>query len=140
VSSEEDRKKYGEKRSREAGIAHLEWEAGLKYDEEWRNKNNASFGEFTPQVLAAKETLVLYKWWKDERPKRLDPSEASGWSAYSEKKRKANGGRLFLAINTADRECTSKMLSISQKMEDEYEAEDTAMLIRLVKIRQSLWT
>jgi len=32
------------------------------------------------------------------------------------------------------------MHTIMQELEEKYEAEDEAMMIRLIKIRQSLWT
>jgi hypothetical protein len=35
---------------------------------------------------------------------------------------------------------SDKALKLLQKIEKDYEKEDTAMLIRLVKVRDSLWT
>ena len=79
VCSEEDRKKYkipwyrrifriGVWRCPAAGIERLEWAAKLKHDEDWIDKNDPCYGQPTSQALAAQETLVLYRWWKDDRP------------------------------------------------------------------------
>jgi hypothetical protein len=156
VFSEEECKKYktpwyrtifriGFWRSPEAGIAYLEWAAGLKIDEDCVDKNDPNFGRPTFQALAAQETLVLYNWWKKERPKRLDPSEASGWSEYCEENRKAakiygNDPVDGFIINKTEDDPSRSILSIYHKIEKEQEEEDTAMLIRLIRIRQSLWT
>lgn len=35
------------------------------------------------------EIFKLYTWWKEDRPKRPDPMEASGWSAYWDEKHRA---------------------------------------------------
>lgn len=158
VFSEENRKKYktpwyrtvfrmGVWRCPEAGIAHLEWAAGLKYDEDYIDKNDPKFGQLTSQALAAQEILALYKWWKIERPKRLDPSDASGWSAYCDKKHKtaeARGDNSLLSIfnkdNEEEKKISRNLLDIYHTLEEEQEEEDTAMLIRLIKIRRNLWT
>lgn len=84
-------------RSVKAGLAHLEWEISL--------------GDTSPgQSDAAKEELDLYKWWKFERPARVDPF---GTSLVSEE---------------------------AWKLEEKYDQEDEEMLIRLIKIRKHLWT
>lgn len=157
VFSDEEREKYktpwyrtlfhiGVWRCPEAGLAYLDWAAGLKNDEDWLDKNNPSFGQPTSQALAAQEILDLYKWWKEERPKRLDPSEASGWNGYCDEKRKMtedDGADIFwdnFITNEEDKEHSRNILDNLHKMEKEQEEEDTAMLIRLIKIRQSLWT
>lgn len=127
-----------------AGVAYIEWAASLKNDEKWVDKNDPNFGKLTSQALAAQETLTLYNWWKAERPKRSDPSIASGWNDYCDKKRKeaeiSNDDRLSFITNNADNECSRKILDICHQIEREQEEEDTSMLIRLVKIRQNLWT
>lgn len=132
-----------ESHSPQAGLAHLEWAAGLKNDGDWVDKKDPNFGQSTPQALAAQETIVLYKWWKVGRPKRPDPMEASGWSAFCEENRRAHADDFFWIgcdINEADSERSRKISEISHRMEQEQEDEDTEMLIRLIKIRGSLWT
>ncbi len=155
--SEEDRKKYkapwyrkvfhlGSRNYPEAGLAYLEWAAGLKNDEDWIDKDDPSFGKPTHQALAAQQTIMLYKWWKEERPKRPDPMDASGWSDYCEERRRAAESQgddlswIGCDMDDPEKERSRKILEICHKMEQEQEDEDTQMLIRLIKIRRSLWT
>lgn len=135
-------------RSREAGLAHLEWAAGLIHDENWNDKNDTNFEQPTPQALAAQETIALYKWWKEERPKRSDPMDASGLSEYYEKKRnlaEVQDGDSFLFSldkneSDEDKEYFCHISDLCHKMEQEQEDEDTEMLIRIIKLRKNLWT
>lgn len=127
----------------EVGIAYLKWAAELKSDEDWIDKNDPSFGQPTSQALAAQEILQLYQWWKEERPYRPDPSKASGWRDYCEENYKAIEARgddpsFGNFINNKD-ERSSHILDTYRKIEKKQEEEDTAMLIRLIKLRQSLW-
>ena len=152
--SQEDRKKYktpwyrtffrvGVWRCQEAGIDYLNWAASLKNDEEWRDKNDPDFGQSTFQALTAQETLVLYNWWKNERPKRPDPMEASGLSAYYEKSREEANDRdesFFSFLGSKRDEHSEHLSDLCHKIEKEQQDEDTAMLIRLINIRQSLWS
>ena len=144
VFSKEERKKYKVPwyrtifrirlwRCPEAGIAYLKWASELKNDENCVDKNNPNYGRFTYQALAAQETLRLYKWWKEERPKRPDPSEASGWSAHCEENREG-------IDHSLKDERTREILDLCHKIEKEQEDEDTGMLIRLIEVRKSLWT
>lgn len=156
VFSEEDRKKYKAPLSRtffrlntwrcpEAGIAYLKWSSDLKTDENCMDENNPDNGQFTTQALAAQEIHMLYNWWQNIRPSRPDPSDASGWSSYCEEKRSAaktetDNRSLVDTLITKDNERSRKILNSFHQLEKEQWEEDTAMLIRLIKIRQSLWT
>lgn len=127
----------------EAGLDYLNWAAQLKNDEEWLDKNNPEFGKPTQQALAAQEILILYNWWKNERPNRPDPHDASGLNAHYDKKTKnANENdndtlsQIFSSNKTEDERA---MLKLAAKLEEEQDNEDTDMLIRLIKIRQFLW-
>ena len=157
VFSDEERKKYKTPwyrtifrmrlwRCPDAGLAHLDWAAGLKHDEDSIDKNDPKYGQPTFQALAAQETLVLYNWWKNERPNRLDPYDASGWSSYCDERHKKAElrGEDFLEsiFNTdkSDGDQSSNLLKIRHKMEEDQDEEDTAMLIRLIKVRHNLWT
>jgi hypothetical protein len=73
---------------------------------------------------------------------RPDPYDASGWTAACEAQRSENGGKLSFGTpkNPALKKAQDKAHKLLQKIEDAYEKEDEAMLIRLIKIRQSLWT
>ncbi len=123
----------------EAGLAYLEWAAQLKYDQDFTNREDPKFGQPTSQALAAKQTIMLYKWWKEIRPKRPDPMAASGWNEYSEKRRNASEDDDILSISSNDNEA-SKILENCRKIEQEQEDEDTEMLICLIKLRSHLWT
>jgi len=123
-------------RSAEAGIAHLEWESTLT-DEEWiEDKSQA---KLTLQAETAKEIIALYKWWTEVYPNRPEPMDASGWSAYCDDQRE-RGIDFFEEDPEADKWDTRSMHDKMREMEKAYEAEDTEMLIRLIKIRGSLWT
>lgn len=140
VFSNEDRKKYktpwhrtflriGLWRCPAAGIAYLNWAASLKISEE----NSSNFDQPTSQALAAQETLALYNWWKHERPNRPEPSDCSVLTKYSEE-------NPITSKIARDDKLAHEILDIYHQLEKEQEEEDTAMLIRLVKIRQNLWT
>jgi hypothetical protein len=140
--------RFNSYRNPESGMEYLNWAASLCHDEDWVDRNDPDFGKPTNQALAAQETIILYKWWKEERPARKDPMEASGWSDYCDERRKkaeANGSDSILPGLGED--CTEEekarkhqILEVCDRMESEQENEDTEMLIRLVKIRKHLWT
>jgi len=124
-----------------AGMDYLDWAASLKHDEDWMDPNDLNFGKPTAQAIAAQETIVLYKWWKQERPLRPDPMDASGWSAYCDEKREKNSSWIdWNEEAEEDKVRSRRILEICHQMEQEQENEDTEMLIRLIKVRQYLWT
>ena len=163
---EENRKKFGytwfemngwirplfERRHPEAGIAYLEWEMSLITDDAWyggdeesikKAKEAGEYGKMTGQALGAKEQFELYHWWKHVRPTRPDPYDESGYSTYFKKLEEVHGDDFFVGIE----EQTPEMVEESRKcsktcheIEEAYEKEDEEMLIRLIKIRRSLWT
>lgn len=112
-------------RSAEAGLEHLHWESRLCPDE-----------IPTSQALAAKEIVELYNWWVNIRPNRVDPMEASGWSAYCDSHR----DNFFDIFDNDDGVDTGPMHDQMRELETQYDDEDTEMLIRLIKIRSHLWT
>jgi hypothetical protein len=123
----------------EAGLAHLDWAATLT------NKEFIKEGEkeeLTHQALSAKEIKELYLWWTTTYRNRPDPYEASGWTAYCELSRLQNGGRLSLGEkdSPALKKASKLALKELQKMEQAYEKEEEVMMIRLIKVRQGLWT
>lgn len=125
-------------RSREAGIDHLNWEMTLT-NEEWLDEDKKHEAVPTSQAVAAKEIYDLYIWWTEVYPNRPDPYEVSGWSAHCDSKR--NRGIGFMETDPLeDREETRKILDKNREIEAEYEKEDEEMLIRLIKLRGSLWT
>ena len=126
----------------DAGIEHLLWASGLKLDEHMGvDPGTDDFGKPTHQALAAQEILALYRWWREVYPNRPDVHDASGWSAYCEMRR--NKGYEFLDLNdkTEDEAAQCKTaLEKTNEIEKAYDEEDEAMMIRLIKIRDSLWT
>jgi hypothetical protein len=129
-------------RCAEAGVAHLEWEMTLKYNEDWIKKTDPLYGKPTPQAEAAKEKWALYYWWTSVRPHRADVYDYSGWSAYCEEREKANPDGWVFENNKSkkDKKRTKELLEAMRKLEEQYDAEDEEMLIRLIKLRKSLWT
>ena len=126
-------------RSPEAGMEYLKWASTLT------NKDFIEEGEKeepTYQATSAKEIIELYTWWTVTYRNRPDAMDASGWSAYCEASRVANGGKLsWSGDKSPELKATSDAAHKKlQEIEAAYEAEDEAMMIRLIKIRNSLWT
>ena len=67
---------------------------------------------------------------------------ASGWTDYCDTLRKERGTN-WIGLEAKDpttKDAGDKALALLDKIEKEYEAEDEAMMIRLIKARDSLWT
>lgn len=128
-------------RCAEAGIEHFEWASGLTFSPHGAKPGDKNFNAPTGQAIAAKEILDLYYWWTQERPNRPEPSDASGWSDVCARRRKDNDDLLFSDDETpAEKKESLKALKEMQKIEAQYEKEDEQQMIRLIKIRNSLWT
>ena len=128
-------------RSPEAGLAYLNWASTLT-NEEFLDDDKKSEAVPTYQATAAKEIIELYTWWTTTYRNRPDPYEASGWTAVCEASRAANGGRLHFGTEKDPtlKKTSDRARKLLDKIEKAYEAEDEAMMIRLIKIRGSLWT
>jgi len=152
--SDEERKKYevpwwrrGFLRWRtwrcpEAGLEYLHWAANLKMDDSMGlAPGDDGWGEPTHQAKAAREIIEIYTWWTEVYPKRPDVHDASGWTAYCDMRR-TKGYDLFDMEDKTESEAKQcrEALDKSRALELQYEQEDEAMMIRLIKIRQSLWT
>jgi hypothetical protein len=151
--SEEDRAKYKAPfwatgwfrwrtwRCPQAGIDHLDWAISLT-NSDWCEPDDPEYSKPTPQALRAKEIKELYTWWTTVYRNRPDPYEASGWSDYCGLVREANGGKFSFSSdkNPELKEISDKSHALLQEIEAAYEAEDEAMMIRLIKARDSLWT
>jgi hypothetical protein len=129
-------------RSPEAGLDNLEWQRSLRWKEDEVGKDFKGLGELTPQAVKAQEILDLYIWWTQTYRNRPDAYEASGWTAACEAQRQANGGKLSFSTpkDPALRKAQDKAHKLLQKIEADYEKEDEAMMIRLIKVRHGLWT
>lgn len=122
----------------ESGIDYLKWEMTLT-NAEFLGDDQKHLAEPTHQALAAKEILELYTWWKEVYPNRPDPMDASGWSAYCDMRRD-KGYHLLDMEDDQDAETRDKSLAKCDEIEKAYEAEDQAMMIRLIRVRGHLWT
>jgi hypothetical protein len=126
----------------DAGIEHLIWASGLKLGEDMGvDKDSEHYGQPTQQAKNAQEILELYRWWKEVYPKRPDAMDASGWTAYCELRRKNGNDFLDFEDKTPEEAKMSRdALDKSTEIETAYNTEDEEMMIRLIKIRQGLWT
>lgn len=124
----------------EAGISHLKWAMTLT-NEEWLEDDQKHLAELTLQAKNAREILELYTWWTEVYPKRPDVHDASGWTDYCASRRE-NGLDFFDMEDKTpeDAERCRTALNKSQELDVQYEQEDEAMMIRLIRIRQSIWT
>lgn len=123
----------------QAGLDHLDWASKLRNDE-FAKPGDEDYGKPTQQAIAAMEILDLYNWWTQVYKNRPDPMDASGWSAVCEKNRELNGGEWSMHTHPSLKKETERALKLSHKIEEEYYKEDEKMLIRLIKIRKSIWT
>lgn len=125
----------------QAGLDNLKWQSELIHNEDYC-KDQPYYMKPTPQAVKAQEILALYKWWTEVYPNRPDAYDASGWTAYCELSRMANGGKMsWGADKTPALKKASKLAHKElQKIEAAYEKEDTDMMIRLIKVRHGLWT
>ena len=125
----------------QAGLDHLDWEMTLT-NEEFLDEDKKGEAVLTSQAIRAKELKELYTWWTVTYRNRPDPHDASGWSAYCDSLRNEHGDN-WIGMNSKDpasKKASNKAMKLLSKIEKAYEKEDTEMLIRLIKIRQSLWT
>ena len=103
--------------ARERGLKMLEWEVQLGDDS-------------ISQSEAASEVRDLYLWYNDVRPNRVDPFTD------------VPDRPLLLDENgqlETDEEY-SRAVTKAFRIEESQEEEDTSQLIRLMKIRRSMWT
>lgn len=119
----------------EKGLESLEWEKKLVYNEDWGySPEDDCYGKPTNQALAAIEQEALYNWWKANKDR--DFYEESGYTAACEERCKEGKGGLFGEQTKEVKEALDRL----KVLEEQYEAGETEMLVRLVKCRQSLWT
>ena len=129
-------------RSPQAGLDHLDWAMTLT-NEEWLEEDKKGEAVPTSQATSAKEIKELYTWWTTVYHNRPEPMEASGWSAHCDAMRVKYPSSFFSSLNSKDKEdraSSDRAHKLMQKIEKAYEKEDEAMMIRLIKIRESLWT
>jgi len=113
------------------GIKHLDWASTLD------DPTLPPHDRCDHQAIAARETKALYKWWVEERPARKEKEYAE----YNDQ----GLGSLGCFDDDFDREAEDykahvESMERGSKQEEDWQKEDEEMLIRLVKIRRSLWT
>jgi hypothetical protein len=125
----------------QAGLDNLKWQSELIHNEDYC-KDQPYYMKPTPQAVKAQEILALYKWWTEVYPNRPDAYDASGWTEYCEASRLSNGGKINWSSDKSPalKKQSSKAHKALQKLEADYEKEDTEMMIRLIKVRHGLWT
>jgi hypothetical protein len=163
-SDKEERKKYNVPwyetrwlrwfhtwRCPQAGIDHLKWEMTLDQPDP-TDPNSGPNGTSPYQAKAAREKMELYTWWKHIRPTRGDSWVVSGlrpfWdrmdAKYEEDGEDGFGGWLGIGnkqkMTAAERRQYDALSKKKDEIEAEWEEEDTQMLIKLIKMRQTLWT
>lgn len=128
-------------RCSQAGLDHLDWAMSLT-DVEWLDEDKKHLAKPTSQALAAKEIKELYTWWTVTYRNRPDPYDASGWSDYCDSLRNKFGDNWIgrSSKEPSDAALLEKSRKLLDEIEKAYEKEDEEMMIRLIKIRDSLWT
>ena len=127
----------------EAGIDYLNWEINLVKDQSWGvNPDDAEYSEPTDQARTALEILSLYTWWTQVYTKRQDPHDESGWTEACVVGRKDSDDFLSMLDNKDPEYVAMRDLAHERlrEIEAQREQEDTDMLIRLIKVRERLWT
>lgn len=123
----------------EAGLRYLDWEIGLVHDDYPDPKLK---GKPTPQAETAKKVKELYLWWTVTRPNRKDLWDDEYVDKYMKNTRQSKDLFDMWSEEETDeeREARTAFYKRKEALEDAYDAEDTEMLIRLIKIRKQLWT
>lgn len=125
----------------EAGVDYLNWATELICDESHGYPpEHPNFQKPTEQAKNSQEILDLYVWWTQTRPARRDPYEASGWNDICAEREEKHQGIMWDREDENERKKTTAALDRLQALENRYRNEDTRMMVRLVKVRSSLWT
>ncbi len=119
-------------RSKTKGLLYLDWEISLQYE---KSDNKGIIEGHKRQSKAAQIVKDLYIWWVEIRPQRMDPYDLIPDDS-SNKKVKNFLDDLTSTIPDELKKIYTKI----DKIEKEYQEEDTAMLIKLIKNRESMWT
>lgn len=106
-----------------AGLHHLRWE--MKQT------------DCPTQVEGARAAFALYKFWKHERPRRINPWSYVPLVNVSQfiNEMKSNGN-ILPPLTPEERELYDE----AQRIEDDYHKEDTKMLTLFIQYRSYFWT
>ena len=126
-----------------AGIKKLQWEMSLQYEND------------PVQVNMAIQKMILYSWWRTIRPARGDSWDVSGFRKFWKEMEEKYGEDFTLrrsswrpnvaniknnGMTTEERAEYKRLSAVKSAIEQQWEREDEEMLIRLIKIRKTLWT
>lgn len=119
LSKWDDKKKYKfvNGRCKEAQDDYFKWANNLKQN-----------GKLTQQAKGSRKIKELYEWWKYDRPNRKNP--------YSD----SNFGDIDEILDNKKFKQKQKLYQKAYDLEEQYDNEDTKMLIDLIKVRNQLWT
>lgn len=111
------------KNRREAGLKYLDWEISL---------GDENFG----QAQTATIVKEIYLWWKDERPKRPDIHDVTGWSEYC-----CSHEPLHMNQRSEEeKQQVKEMLDDITFLETFYDNEDYEMMKKAIEWRRGMWT
>lgn len=129
-------------------LDNLKWELTLTNDYEWSSdKEDAAkqpdYGKPSPQAISAQEKMALYTWWKVTRPARVRGYELSGFAKWSEENKGDDDGVFSLFVDDGDEEKKQTRKALTKKwheFDEQHEQEDEDMMVRLIRIRRTIWT
>lgn len=126
------------------GLDHFEWAKDLTYDADYGfDETHPDWGKPTPQALKAREVILLHWWWRVVRPARAETEEVS-MEFWTQMNDKYGNDCVALAMSSKftseERQTWLDLHAEGDRIQAEYDAEDTAMLRRLIDLRRELWT
>lgn len=125
------------------GIEHFEWAMHLRYDDDWYDSTHELHGKLTEQAEVAREVIMLYWWWLEIRATRTDTDAITHdfWTRMHTKYGENDGLDIGIGekFNEEERAEYVRLRAECEQLESGYTHEDTAMLTRLIAVRNSLW-
>lgn len=128
-------------------LDNLTWELTLTNKYEWlpdeEAKQQPDYGKPDHQAISAQEKFALYTWWTVTRPARPDAYDASGFAKWSEENKSEDDNVFSLFADDGDTAKGETRNALSKKwreIDKGYDQEDEDMMIRLIRIRRTLWT
>jgi len=124
---------------------NLPWYNINKYRKNRTFRSSAAGLDMLDESGHDQDIRELYNWWTTARPGRPDSIQASGLEDYYTYCRLTFiDNSSYFCIDMYDDRYTKQMVNMMHnnmtQIDVNYEAEDTAMLVKLIKIRGSLWT
>ena len=125
--------------SRKLAMRHFEWECEL-LDPDF-DRWNVDTGQYedsdqlSNQAIMARKQRDLYLWYRDIRPKRVDPDSIWRYDLRDVVRKAEREG-----IDIPEIKIERDSLMASGEEEERQRQEDTDMACEVVKIRSSMWT